>query len=52
MYYHVCEHCKAALDPGEKCDCTLDREQGKTKEKKPENKYNRPKQEQRLARRN
>lgn len=22
MYYNVCEHCGANLDPGERCDCT------------------------------
>lgn len=21
MYFHVCEHCGAHLDPGEPCDC-------------------------------
>ena len=20
-YYHICPHCGATLDPGEKCDC-------------------------------
>ncbi len=22
MYYHICPHCRASLDPGETCDCT------------------------------
>lgn len=26
-HYRVCEHCGAALDPGEKCDCR-DRRKG------------------------
>lgn len=21
MYYHICSHCGASLDPGERCDC-------------------------------
>lgn len=23
MYYTVCPHCGASLDPGERCDCQL-----------------------------
>lgn len=26
MYYHVCPHCGAALDPGEHCDCEQTKE--------------------------
>jgi hypothetical protein len=32
-FYNTCEHCNAALDPGEKCDCRKARAERKEHEK-------------------
>jgi len=32
-FYTTCEHCNAALDPGEKCDCRKARAERKEHEK-------------------
>jgi hypothetical protein len=32
-FYNTCEYCKAALDPGEKCDCRKARMERKEHEK-------------------
>lgn len=32
-YYHICPHCGAALDPGERCDCEEKRQPERAKGK-------------------